>query len=169
MPIWGWLRRRIFSVGLIGALGFILIVSLLISATLGLFLPQSGTIWEIANILISAILYTALFALIFRYLPDARLPWWRAIRGALVTSILFTAGKSLIGLYLARGNIGGAYGAAGSVIILMVWVYYSSAIFFFGAEFVEAWTKATGDKIPLTEYAVRDDKVCPQGAAVKRK
>jgi membrane protein len=124
-------------------------------------------IWEIANIVISAILYTVLFALIFRYLPDSRLPWWWTVRGALVTSILFTAGKSLIGLYLASGNIGGAYGAAGSVIILMVWVYYSSAIFFFGAEFVQAWTGAKGEKIPLTENAVRVGKAPPAGRAVQ--
>lgn len=146
--VWAWLRRRILSIGVVAAIGFVVIVSLLASAIVGVFLSQTGTLWDLLNQVITAGIFAGLFMLLFRYLPDARLPWDQAIRGGIVTSILFTVGKALIGLYLAQGTVGSAYGAAGSVVLLMVWVYYSSAIFFFGAEFVQAWTNALGRVVP---------------------
>lgn len=155
--VWGWLRRRVLSVGVIAAVGFVLIVSLLVSSALGLLLTRSGPFWDIANQAISAVVFAGLFALLFRYLPDARLGWRHAAWGGLVTAILFGIGKWLIGLYLARGDVGGAYGAAGSLVVLLVWVYYSAAIFFFGAELVKAWVGAQGGKIPPAEHAVREE------------
>lgn len=156
--VWGWLRRRVLSVGVIAAIGFVLIVSLLVSSALGLLLTRSGPFWDIANQAVSAVVFAGLFALLFRHLPDARLDWRHAAWGGLVTAILFGIGKWLIGLYLARGDVGGAYGAAGSLVVLLVWVYYSAAIFFFGAELVKAWVGAHGGKIPPAEHAVRKEK-----------
>ena len=151
--IWAWIRRRVLSIGILAAIGFVVIVSLLMSAIIGAFLTQTGPIWDVLNQLMTAIVFALLFTLLFRYLPDARLQWRRAVRGGIMTALLFTVGKSIIGLYLSNGDVGGAYGAAGSVVILMVWVYYSSAIFFFGAEFVQAWVTACGELIPPARYA----------------
>jgi membrane protein len=153
--VWGWLRRRVLSIGVIAAIGFVLIVSLLVSSVLGLLLTHTGPVWDVLNQAISVVVFAGLFALLFRYLPDARLPWRPAAWGGLVTAILFGIGKWVIGLYLARGEVGGAYGAAGSVVVLLVWVYYSSAIFFFGAELVQAWLVAHGGSIAPAAHAVR--------------
>lgn len=153
--VWSWFRQRILSVGVIAAIGFVLIASLCVSFLLGLVFKQTGTLWNIINEIISAAIFTVLFTVLFRYLPDARLQWQRAWRGGLITAILFTAGKWLIGIYLSRGDVGGAYGAAGSVVLLLVWVYYSGAIFFFGAEVVQAALEERGEKIPLRAHAVR--------------
>jgi len=151
--IWGWLRRRVLSVGIIAAITFVLIVSLVISSVLGIFMSQSNAVWEVINQIVTTVIFTGLFALLFRYLPDARLPWEFAIRGGLVTAVLFSVGQILVGLYLSKGEVGGAYGAAGSMVLLLVWVYYSSAIFFFGAEVVQSWVGLKGQVIPLTEIA----------------
>ena len=152
--LWGWLRQRILSIGVIAAIVFVLIVSLLVSTALGLFLTRSGPLWDILNQLLSTLMFAGLFTLLFRYLPDAYLPWHRAARGGLLTAILFGIGKWLIGLYLARGEVGGAYGAAGSLVVLLVWVYYSSAIFFFSAEVVQAWLMENGEAIEPAPHAV---------------
>lgn len=153
--VWGWLRRRVLSIGVIAAIGFVLMVSLLVSSVLGLLLTRTGPVWDVLNQAISVVVFAGLFALLFRYLPDARLAWRPAAWGGLVTAILFGIGKWVIGLYLARGEVGGAYGAAGSVVVLLVWVYYSSAIFFFGAELVQAWLVAHGGSVAPAAHAVR--------------
>jgi membrane protein len=143
----------------IGAIVFVLIVSLLISAALGIFLTNSGPIWDVLNQLITTLVFAGLFTLLFRYLPDAHLPWRRAAWGGLLTAILFGIGKWLIGLYLAQGNVGGAYGAAGSLVVLLVWVYYSSAVFFFSAELVQAWINENGERIQPAAHAVPAESV----------
>ena len=142
--LWGWIRHRLLSVGLLAAVAFVMAASLLISAALGLLLGNSGWVWDIVNQVVTALVFSLLFAGLFRYLPDARLAWRLAFGGGFVTAILFAVGKAVIGLYLAHGSIGGAYGAAGSLVVLLVWVYYSSAIFFFGAELVKGWLTAHG-------------------------
>lgn len=151
--IWSWIHQRILSIGVIAAMGFVLIVSLVVSAAIGVFLSRTGAVWEVVNQVVSTAILAGLFMLLFRYLPDARLPWRHAIRGGIVTGLLFTVGKALIGWYLANGKIGGAYGAAGSVVLLLVWVYYSSAIFFFGAEFVQSWVQQSGEVIRPAAHA----------------
>lgn len=151
--IWGWLRRRVLSVGIIAAITFVLIVSLVVSSLLGLFLLKSGAVWDALNQTITMLILAGLFTLLFRYLPDARLPWKFAVRGAIVTALLFGIGKVLVGVYLSKGQVGGAYGAAGSVVFLLIWVYYSSAIFFFGAEVIQVWVQQNDQVIPLTEIA----------------
>lgn len=151
--VWGWLRRRILSLSIIAAIGFVLIASLVVSAVIGMFLHRSGPVWDLVNTLVTAAIFAGLFSLVFRYLPDARLPQKYAWRGGIVTALLFVAGKSLIGLYLASGSVGSSYGAAAFVVVLLVWVYYASAIFFFGAEFVHAYVISKGGRIPLANHA----------------
>lgn len=157
----GWLRRRLLSIGVIAAIGFVLVVSLVVSAALGMVLRQASPVWDVVNQIISGLVFAGLFALLFRYLPDARLPWRNTLSGGLLTAVLFTLGKTLISFYLSSKDVGSAYGAAGSLVIMLVWVYYASAIFFFGAEFELARTRLRGKQIPLTEHAEpREPKNC---------
>ena len=137
----GLIRRRFFSFGLVLAIGLLLLVSLLVSAALGAIASfLDGTLslpeWVLRafDFLVSVAGTSALFALMFRYIPDAKVPWRDAWIGGVVTAGLFSLGKSLIGLYLGKASIGSAYGAAGSLVAIVVWVYYSSQIFLFGAE-----------------------------------
>jgi membrane protein len=142
-----WLRRRLLSIGLRAAIMFVALVSMLASALIGVFLGKSGPVWDVINHLVTAFIFVGLFTLLFRDLPDARLPWPDALHGGLVTAILFTIGKTLLGLYLSSGQVGGAYGAAGSVVLLMIWAFYASAIFFLGAEYVQARLRQSGRSI----------------------
>ena len=151
--IWGWLHKRVLSIGVIGAVVFVLIASLLVSSVLGMLLTRDGPYWDIINQIISTAVFACLFALLFRYLPDGRLPWRRVMWGGVVTAILFAIGKWAIGYYLSSGNVGSAYGAASSLVVLLVWVYYSGAIFFFGAEVVQAWAIESGEAIVPEEHA----------------
>ncbi len=137
-----WLKERIFSFGMVLAIGFLLIVSLVISAAIaaggkffGSMLPAPEAALGIINFVASFGAVTVLFALTFRYVPDVKIAWREVWLGASVTALLFTVGKTLIGLYLGKAAVGSAYGAGGSLIALLVWVYYSSMIFLFGAEF----------------------------------
>ena len=135
------IRQRFFSFGLVLAIGLLLLVSLLVSAALaavGKFmsgaLPLPEWILHGIDFLLSVIGTSALFTLIFHYIPDAQTDWRHSWIGGLVTAALFSLGKSLIGLYLGKAGIGTEYGEAGSLVVVVVWVYYSSQIFFFGAE-----------------------------------
>lgn len=133
-----WLRRRILSAGVLGATFFVLAISLVVSAVLGAVFDRTGYLWDLINQVVSLAVFTILFAALFRYLPDLRLGWRDTFAGAFATAALFGLGKLLIGLYFARSDIGGAYGSAGSVVVFLVWIYYSSAIFLFGAELTKA-------------------------------
>jgi membrane protein len=145
--IWGWLRRRILSAGVLLAIAFVLIVSTLVSSALGMVLVHRGSLWEIANEIVSTVIFSGLFAALFRYLPDARLPWRHAWGGGIATAIFFGVGKWVIGVYLSHGDVGGAYGAAGSLVVLLVWTYYSAVVFFFAAELMQAWLTERGQSI----------------------
>lgn len=144
--ILGLLRERIFSFGMVLSIGFLLMVSLVFSTVLaamgkffGSLLPLPASVLMIFNFLVSFVGIAALFALIFRFVPAAKVEFRKVWPGALATALLFTLGKTLIGLYLGKSSVGSPYGAAGSVIIVIVWVYYSAQIFFFGAEFTHAY------------------------------
>ena len=149
--VWGWLRRRVISLGLLISIGFVLCVSLIVSAALSAVLTGTGVLWSIVDEVISIAVFGVLFAGLFRYLPDARIPWRHALGGGLVTAVLFAFGKWLIAMYLAHSSVGGAYGAAGSLVVLLVWVYYSSAIFFFGAEMVKGYLAEFGERVDAIE------------------
>jgi membrane protein len=140
------MRERLITFGLVLAIGFLLIVSLAVNAwiaALGAFSAQhlkgSEGFLQVVNSLVSFIVITGLFAAIYKILPEVRIEWEDVIPGSVVTSLLFTAGKFLIGLYLGKATFASTYGAAASVVILIVWVYYSAQIFFFGAAFTKVF------------------------------
>ena len=135
---WVYIRRRFFSMGMVLALAFLAIVSLLVTTGLSFVLSRNGVWWEIINFGGSIIAFTFLFALIFKYVPDGKIAWRHVMLGGAITSILFTIGRSAIGFYLGTSAPGSAYGAAGSFIVLLAWVYYSAIILFVGAELTRA-------------------------------
>lgn len=151
--VWVTIQQRFFSFGMVLAVGFLLLVSLVISAGLavigkffGGFLPMPGFVLDAINFVVSLAGIAVLFALIFRYVPETKIPWKQIWVGATVTALLFTIGKFLIGIYLGKAAVGSAYGAAGSLVVVIVWIYYSAMIFLFGAEFTHVL--ACGDNQP---------------------
>jgi membrane protein len=157
-PTAGWgvtLRRRLLSFGMVGVIAFLLLTSLVVSAGLSaagkLFtqaLPGGEALWQAVNAIVSLGVIAALFAMIFKVLPDVRLPWRVAWIGGIWTSLLFSVGKLAIGLYLGKSGVASTYGAAGSVIVLLLWVYYSSQILLFGAELTRAYAERSGHRVP---------------------
>jgi membrane protein len=152
------LRKRVLSFAVVLGIGFLLMVSLVMSAALaalGGYLERRFhlpvTLLHIANIVTSFLLMTLLFALIYRLLPDVRLHWRDVSLGAVATALLFEIGKSLIGFYLGRTGTASAYGAAGSLVMLTSWVYYSALIFLLGAEFTRVWSHRAGGALPVPE------------------
>jgi membrane protein len=139
---------RLRSFGLVVSIGFLLLVSLLISAALTAISTRIQTteilgpfLLQAFNLIVSLAVMTLLFGLIYRLLPDVRLAWRDVWTGAFVTSLFFTIGKFLIGLYLGRSSVASSYGAAGSVVIVLVWVYYSAQVILLGAEFTRVWSE----------------------------
>jgi len=160
-----FLTKRVFSLGILLVVAFMLLVSLVISAALSgmgdrlnSFLPSglSEPVLQAVNLLVSLAGVTLLFAAMFKVLPDAKISWRSVWVGALVTAVLFVLGKFLIGLYLGKSNPGQAYGAAGSLAVLLLWIYYSSLIVLFGAEFTETWAQERrGETIEPEPGAIR--------------
>jgi membrane protein len=151
----GWVRRRLFSLGMVLAVVFLLMVSLAFSAVLSfVFGGHEGFLWEILNAVVSLVAFSALFALLFKYVPDVHVPWHVLRVGAVLTAVLFLLGKTAIGLYLGRSAVGSAYGAAGSLVVLLVWVYYCSIVLFLGAEATQTQARLTGLRIVPNRYAV---------------
>jgi membrane protein len=151
--IWALLKERLFSLALVFALTFLLLVSLVVSAALAaaaaLFQgPEQALLSRLLELTVSLLVLTFVFALLFKYLPDAEIRWRDVWLGGIVTAVLFTVGKTAIGYYLGQAGVGSAYGAAGSLVVLLVWVYYSALIFFFGAEFTQAWATRYGPVAP---------------------
>lgn len=145
---------RLLSFTMILGIGFLLLVSLVISAglsavqeTIGNAIPISEILLQLANLVISIGVITVLFALIYKYLPDAEIAWRDVWLGAFVTSVLFSLGKMLIGLYLGNSAVASSFGAAGSLALLLIWIYYSAQILFFGAEFTQVYANNYGSKI----------------------
>jgi membrane protein len=159
---WRILRSRILSVGLILGVGFLLMVSLIVSAALaalgawlGTFLVQWSVILPALDLVLSLGLTTILFAMIYKYVPREDIAWGDVWIGGLVTACLFTVGKLLIGLYLGRSSLSSAYGAAGSIMVLLLWIYYSAQIFLLGAEFTHVFTYALGSRSQRRHRPVR--------------
>ncbi len=147
------IKDRVLSFTMVFVIGFLLLISLVLSAGIAAaakflrgYIPASGGVWEGANLLASVLVITILFALIFRILPDTYIAWRDVWIGAALTSVLFTIGKFLIGLYLGKAAVASSYGAAGSLIIILLWTYYSSQILFFGAEFTRVFAHRFGTR-----------------------
>jgi membrane protein len=162
------LRKRVLSFAMILVIGFLLVVSLVLSAALtalGDYLERRFLLpvraLHVANILASFLLVTLLFALIYRLLPDVRLAWRDVFLGAAVTSVLFGAGKTLIGVYLGHSSAASAYGAAGSLVVLTSWVYYSACIFLLGAEFTHVYACARRGGAPPPEAGAEHTQAPP--------
>jgi membrane protein len=151
--IWALLKERLFSLAVVFALAFLLLVSLVVSAALAaaaaLFQgAEQALLSRLLELAVSLLVLTFVFALLFKYVPDAEIRWRDVWLGGFATAVLFTLGKTAIGYYLGRASVGSAYGAAGSLVVLLVWVYYSALIFFFGAEFTHAWATRHGAVTP---------------------
>jgi membrane protein len=161
--IWELVRQRLLTFGMILVIGFLLLVSLVLTAaltTVGNYLqhvlPGGSGFWIVANSVISFGVITALFAAIYKILPDAKLRWKDVWVGAAMTAALFTVGKFLIGLYIGQSSVASSYGAMGSLVVFLLWVYYSSAILLYGAEFTRVWTDHHRRKsVPPADYAKR--------------
>ena len=160
--IWRFIRTKFLSFGMVLSIGFLLLVSLVLSTALSFvgayvagLAPGVPTLMRIVGFLLSIVLIAGLFALLFRYLPDARIPWKYVWIGATVTALLFAIGKFAIGLYLAQAAVGSPFGAAGSLVVLVVWVYYSALIVFFGAELTQAEARAAGATVEPISTAER--------------
>jgi membrane protein len=154
--------NRLISFSLIISLGFILMVSLVLNAVIAFVserlaqvFPGSGTAFvTIIDQLLSFVIISFMFAVIFKVLPDAKIKWRDVSKGAILTGVLFILGRYLISLYVAKSEVATVYGAAGSIIIIMVWVYYTAVILYFGAEFTKVYSIKYGSKIMPNDYAV---------------
>ncbi|MEI6948526.1 YihY/virulence factor BrkB family protein [Paraflavisolibacter sp. H34] len=169
-PKTGWIKllmNRLLSFSVIISLGFLLLVSLALSALidglmrrLQIMFPDVAVVFVyIVNLLLTFGVTTLLFAIIFKVLPDAKIKWKDVLAGAIATSVLFMIGKLLISLYISKAEVGSTYGTAGSLVILLVWVYYSSIILYFGAEFTKAYALKFGSEIYPNDYAVVTQQV----------
>jgi membrane protein len=160
-----FLVQRLVSFGLVVAIGFLLMVSLAVSAALAAFsgwlnasVPGMAFVWMAVNFVISIAVTTVLFALVYKVLPDVELDWPDVWIGALMTSVLFAIGKTVIGLYIGQSSTASSYGAAGSVVVLLLWVYYSAQIVLFGAELTRAYTATRRGAPKPVEYAKREKR-----------
>jgi len=146
-----WIKKRLLSLLMILIMGALLIASLALGALLSAaaeagstVLPGKTPLLPMLNALVSVVIFTGFFAAIYKVLPDVRINWKATWGGAVFTAILFTVGRYAVELYLAHSSTGSAYGAAGSLLVLLVWIYYSSLIFFFGAEITQVWARRRG-------------------------
>jgi membrane protein len=150
------IKDRFLSFTMVLGIAFLLLISLILSAVIaaiGGWLPGGEAVGHIIELALSFGVTTLLFAMIFKILPDVKLSWNDVWIGSIVTAVLFTAGKFAIGLYLGKGSIGSAYGTAGSVIVMIVWIYYSAQILYFGAEFTHVYASRYGSQVVSAENA----------------
>lgn len=174
--IGGFIKDRFLSFAMVLGVGFLLLVSLVLNtflATLGNWfqaaLPGGGLVWGVVNFVIALAVTTLIFALIFRVLPDVEIAWGDVWIGALATAVLFSIGRELIGRYLATAGATSVYGAAGSLVIVLIWVYYSALILFLGAEFTQVYANRYGSRLkpadgaqPLSAEERRQQGLPPQ-------
>jgi len=176
---------RLLSFTMILGIGFLLLVSLVVTAglsatqeTIGNVFPMSEFLLQVVNVVISLSVITVLFALIFRFLPDVKISWQAVWIGAFITSLLFSLGKTAIGLYLGNSAVTSVFGAAGALVLLLLWIYYSAQILFFGAELMQVYANTYGSKI-VPEWQdktvqskskgirqLKDQSVLPASAAI---
>jgi membrane protein len=145
---WVTIRKRLLSMGMVFVIAFLLLVSLFVSTALttvtGRLIGSAGWVALVTDVVVSVVVVSVLIAMLFRVLPDVRLGWRDVMVGAVVTGVLFKVGQYVLGLYFRYGSSTSAYGAAGSFVAVLLWVYYSAWILFFGAEFTKAWVRAHG-------------------------
>ena len=171
--LWSLLRSRLLSFGLVLALGFLLLVSLILSAALAAFGQWWGayfegweTVLETINFIVSLVITTGLFAMIYKLLPNVEIAWRDVWIGAVVTAVLFALGKTLIGFYIGRSSVASGFGAAGSFVVLLLWVYYSTQIFLLGAEFTGVYAREHGSRAGETKAKGKDEERRTAAAAM---
>jgi membrane protein len=162
------IKQRFLSFTMVLGTGFLLLVSLVISALVAGFgnwlnshLPGGQLVGQLINLVPLLVVITLMFALMFKYLPDVEIAWKDVWLGAFITALLFSAGQFVLGLYLSFGNVGSAFGAAGSLVIVLVWIYYSSLIFLFGAELTQVYANTYGSRFepaPNAEFVTQVDR-----------
>jgi membrane protein len=164
----GVIHQRLSHFGMIVAIGFLLLVSLVLSAVVAALhgflevrLPVLAVVLPSLNFALSFVVVTGLFALIYKVLPDVRLAWRDVWLGATVTALLFTVGKSVIGFYLGRAGTTSVYGAAGSLVLVLLWIYYSAQILFLGAEFTEVYSRCYGSRLGREKQRVPEPVAPP--------
>lgn len=160
LGVWGTIRQTFLSVTAVLGTGFLLMVSLVLSSVLtavshyfGSFLPGGAAVWDAVNQVVSFVVFTGLFALMFKYMPDAKVGWRDVAIGSVLTAALFVIGKFLLGLYIGLAGVATPFGAAGSLAVVLIWVYYSAQILFFGAEFTKVFANKYGSHIVPDEDA----------------
>ncbi len=162
--IWKFLRTRLFSFGLVISIAFLLLISLVVSSLISAMGNWIERYWsesflvvlKFLNFVFSLAIISAVFALMFKFLPDAKIRWPSVWIGAITTSLLFIIGKAALGLYFGKANPGSGYGAAGSIVLILLWVSYSSMIVFFGAEFTKVYSDEFHGKTEPSDHAVRE-------------
>ena len=159
--VMGFIRQRLLSLAAVFGIGFLLLVSLIVSAGLSAAgkwiagaMPGGEELWHAINFVVSFVIVAALFTFMFKYLPDVKIGWRDVWLGGAITALLFTLGKFALGMYLGRSSVSSAYGAAGSLVIVLLWVYYSAQILFFGAEFTQVYANRFGKKLEPDEHAM---------------
>ena len=171
-----FVKARLVSFAMVLTIGFLLLVSLVINAGLAAlgkymsgWIPGQEVLWQVVNFIVSTAVVTLLFAMIFKVLPDAKIAWRDVWVGALLTAILFSIGKSLLSLYLGKSSVASVYGAAGSLIVILMWVYYSAQILLFGAEFTRLYAIKCGSHVRPEEgvgfVAIKEAEPPPAGSA----
>ncbi len=160
--VWGLILDRALDLLMVFGIGLLLLVSMLLttlisafSGTLQQWIPIPGFVVQAINLVVALGIVTLLFALVFKLLPDVKIQWHDVWVGAFCTALLFTGGEYLLSLYLGKQGSNSAYGAAGSVVVILTWIYYSALILFFGAEFTRVFAQETGSPIEPNDYAVR--------------
>ena len=164
--LWGQVRKRLLSFGLIVVIGFLLLVSLVVSAVVsymgGAWFGGNEAVARVLELAGSLVVMTGLFAMTFKILPSRRIPWRDVLLGSFITAVLFTVGKYLIGLYIGKSAVASDFGAAGTLVVVIMWVYYSSQIFFLGAEFTRVFSLHHGSgsmDAANSDYAVVETSI----------
>jgi membrane protein len=174
--VWGFIKDRFLSFVAVLGTGFLLLVSLILSSALAAVgkwfsdvLPVPEMVLHVLNFALSFVVITGLFALIFKILPDVKIAWRDVWIGAILTAALFTIGKYALGVYLGKSNVASGYGAAGSLVLILLWVYYSAQILLYGAEFTQVYANRLGERIvPAPDAQVADPQKAAAGQAEEK-
>ena len=173
--ILGFIKERFISYGMVLGVGFLLLVSLVVSAALSAFdkflggaAPGASLVLQVIHFLVSLGLIAFMFAAIYRFMPDGRIAWRDVAVGGILTALLFNVGKFFIGLYLGQSSVTSVYGAAGSLVTLLLWIYYSSLIFFFGAELTQVYATRFGSGLIPSPNAQPAAPEIQRGKRVRR-
>lgn len=159
----GWIRKRLISMGMVLVIGFLLLLSLVVTSVIEVVMPSTGIWWNLLTLAVSLAVFVVLFAMMFKFLPDVKIAWSDVWAGAAITALLFGIGKFLMGLLLARSDYSKSYGAAGSIIALLVWVYYAAVVFYLGAEATQVLARRRGREIKPDRHSVHYRIVMDEG------